>query len=289
MCVRHGRWHSNFVWHPGSECRPQPTVLSNHFGATFVSLPYNRTATGLLSSSAFSVVPVANVLACRRSLPLATPRAGSSSLFTSLSPFNRVSWQHTVRLGQLSALPHPTPSLASSCFSWLLSVAAYHLPRSPCHMRHMKQTRRVAVDNPIPDLSLTANPRTGSACTYCRTYQQSATRSNLLLSVTPAVDSSVSHPSHDQPCSTSSHRRCQPPAGHTAASPPRLHTSITGAPFRSTTVYTSPFPQSQPSSRFPPHILSAYHPLHPSSQRPRSSSPIPFQSLTYLLPNFLSH
>jgi hypothetical protein len=29
MYVRHGRWHSNFVWHPGSECRTQPTVISN--------------------------------------------------------------------------------------------------------------------------------------------------------------------------------------------------------------------------------------------------------------------
>jgi hypothetical protein len=29
MYVRHGRWHSSFVWHPGSECRTQPTVISN--------------------------------------------------------------------------------------------------------------------------------------------------------------------------------------------------------------------------------------------------------------------
>jgi hypothetical protein len=28
-----GRWHSNFVWHPGSECRTQPTVISNPFRA----------------------------------------------------------------------------------------------------------------------------------------------------------------------------------------------------------------------------------------------------------------
>jgi hypothetical protein len=33
MCVRHGRWHSNFVWHPGSECRSQPTVISNPLSA----------------------------------------------------------------------------------------------------------------------------------------------------------------------------------------------------------------------------------------------------------------
>jgi hypothetical protein len=33
MHVSNGRWHSNFVWHPGSECRTQPTVISNPFRA----------------------------------------------------------------------------------------------------------------------------------------------------------------------------------------------------------------------------------------------------------------
>jgi hypothetical protein len=28
-----GRWHSNSAWHPGSECRTQPTVISNPFRA----------------------------------------------------------------------------------------------------------------------------------------------------------------------------------------------------------------------------------------------------------------
>jgi hypothetical protein len=102
--------------------------------------------------------------------------------------------------------------------------------------------------------------------------------------VTPVVDSSATDPSHDQPCSTSSHRRCLPPAGHTAISPPRLHTTLTGAPFRSTTVFTSLFPQSQPSSCCPSHLLSAYHPLHPRSQRPRSSSPIPYKVLLFCIP-----
>jgi hypothetical protein len=79
----------------------------------FALLPHSD---GLLSNSASSVVPVANVLACRRSLPPAKRRAGLSSIPTSLSPFNRVSRQHTVQLGQLPASPYPTPSLASSCF-----------------------------------------------------------------------------------------------------------------------------------------------------------------------------
>jgi hypothetical protein len=125
---------------------------------------------GLLSNSAISVVPVANVLACRHSFPPAKRRAGSSSIPTSLSPFNRVSLQHTDRLGQLSASPDPTPPLASSCFSWLLSVAACHLPKSPCRMRHMEPTRRVAVDSLIPSVPLAANPRIGSACACCRAY-----------------------------------------------------------------------------------------------------------------------
>jgi hypothetical protein len=156
-----------------------------------------------------------------------------------------------------------TPSLTSFCFLWLLSIATYRLPKSPCHMRHMEQTRRVAVDNLVLDVSLAANPCSGSACACCRAYSLHAIHSNLLPPVTPTVDSSAIHPLHNQPCSTSSHRRCWPPAGHTAASPPRLPTTLTGAPFRSTTVYMFAFPQSQPSSRFPPHLLSAYHPLHP--------------------------
>jgi hypothetical protein len=161
ICVSHGRWHSNFVWHPDSVCRAQHTVLFQSLPRKFVSLPYSRTATGHLSSSAFSVVPVANVLACRHSLPPATPRAGSSSLLTSLSRITRGILQHIVRLGQLYALLDPTPPLASLCFSWLLSIAAHRLPKSPCHMRHMEQTRRVAVDNLVSSASLAAYPRTG--------------------------------------------------------------------------------------------------------------------------------
>jgi hypothetical protein len=151
-------------------------------------------------------------------------------------------------------------------------------------MWHIKQTRRVAVDNLVPDVSLAAIPRTGSACAFCRAYSLHAIHSFLLPPVSPVVDSSATDPSHDQPCSTSSHRRCLPPAGHTAVSPPRLHTTLTGAPFRTTTVFTSPFPQSQPSSCCPSHLLSAYHPLHPRSQRPRSSSPIPYKVLLFCIP-----
>jgi hypothetical protein len=151
-------------------------------------------------------------------------------------------------------------------------------------MRHIEQTRRVAVDNLIPDFSLAANPRTGSACASSRTYQQYAIHSFLLPSVTPRLESSATLPSHDQLCSTSSHHRCWPPAGHTGASPPRLPTNLTGAPVRSTTVYTSALPQSQPSSRFPSHLLIACHPLHPSSQQARSSSPIPYKVLLICFP-----
>jgi hypothetical protein len=151
-------------------------------------------------------------------------------------------------------------------------------------MWHIKQTRRVAVDNLVPDVSLAAIPRTGSACACCRAYSLHAIDPSLLPPVTPTVDSSAIHPLHNQPCSTASHRRCLPPAGHTAVSPPRLHTTLTGAPFRSTTVYTSLFPQSQPSSCCPSHLLSANHHLHPSSQRPRSSSPIPYKVLLFCIP-----
>jgi hypothetical protein len=146
----------------------------------------------------------------------------------------------------------------------------------------MEQTRRVAVDNPIRDVSLAANPRTGSACACCRAYHQFPIPSLLLPPVSPVVDSSAIHPLHDQQCSTYSHYRCWPPAGHTAAPPPRLHTTLTGAPFRSTIIYMSP--QSQPSSRFPSHLLIAYHPLPASSQRPRSSSPIPYKVLLFCIP-----
>jgi hypothetical protein len=249
------------------------------FSRKTVSFLYSRTATGLLSNIASSVVPVHCVPACRHSFPPAKRRAGPSSIPTSLSRSTRVSRQHTVRLGRLSALPDPTPSLASSCFPWPLPVAIYRLLKSPCRMRHMEQTRHVALDNLFPKAPLDANPRIGSACACCRAYHQFPIPSLLLPPVSPAVDSSAIHPLHNQPCSTSSHHRCWPPAGHTAPSPPRLHTTLTGAPFRSTNVYTSAFPQSQPSSRFPSQLLSAYHPLHPSSQRPRSSSPILFKVL----------
>jgi hypothetical protein len=47
----HGRWHSNFAWHPGSECQTQPIVISDPFRAKFVSfftpaqrLGFSRTA-----------------------------------------------------------------------------------------------------------------------------------------------------------------------------------------------------------------------------------------------------
>jgi hypothetical protein len=102
--------------------------------------------------------------------------------------------------------------------------------------------------------------------------------------VTPTADSSVTHPSCDELFSTFSHCRCWPPSGHTAASPPRLHTTLTGAPFRTTTVFTSPFPQSQPSSRFPSHLLIAHHPLLSSSQQARSSSPFLFKVLLFCIP-----
>jgi hypothetical protein len=151
-------------------------------------------------------------------------------------------------------------------------------------MRHMEPTRRVAVGSPIPSVPLAANPRIGSACACCRAYSLHAINSFLIPSATPKVDSSATHPSRDQPCTTSSHRRCQPPAGHTAVSPPRLHTTLTGAPFRSATDCLSPFPQSQPSSRFPSQLLIAYHPLPASSQRARSSSPVPCKVLLLCIP-----
>jgi hypothetical protein len=259
---------------------PSFPIPQTHF-CLFALLPHSD---GLLSNSASSVVPVANVLFCRRSFPPAKRRAGPSSIPTCLARSTRVSRQHTVRLGQLSASPYPTPSLASSCFPWPLPVAARHLPKSPCRMRHMELSRRVALDNLFPKAPLAAIPRTGSACASSRAYQQYAINSFLLPSVTPRVDSNAIHPSHDQLCSTFSHHRSWPPAGHTAASPPRLHTSPTGAPFRSNTVFIYPFPQSQPSSRFPSHLLIAYHPLHPSSRRPRSSSPIPYKVLLFCIP-----
>jgi hypothetical protein len=123
-----GRWHSNFAWHPGSECRTQPTVISNPFRA-MLFICYTPAQRLGFSRTAPSVVPVFCVLACRRSLPPATPRAGSSSLLTSLARSTRVSRQHTVRLGRLSALPDPTPTFASSCFPWPLPVAIYRLPK----------------------------------------------------------------------------------------------------------------------------------------------------------------
>jgi hypothetical protein len=186
-------------------------------------------------------------------------------------------------------MPDPTPPLASSCFPWPLSIAAYHLLIFFCRMWPTEQSRRIAVDNLVPQVLRAANPRTGSACASSRTYEQYATRSNLLLSVTPTADSSVTNPLRNQPCSTSSLCRCLPPSGHSAASPPRLHTPLTGAPFRSTTVYTSALPQSQSSTRFPSHLLIAYHPLHPSSRQERSSSPFFLKVLLLCcLPSFRS-
>jgi hypothetical protein len=165
-------------------------------------------------------------------------------------------------------------------------------------MRHMEQTRRVAVDSLVPSVPLAAYPRTGSSCACCCAYSLHAINSFLLPPGTPRADSSVTHPSHDQLCSTSIHSRRWQPAGHTAASPSRLHTSLTGAPFCSTAIFTSALPQSQPSSRFPSYLLSAYHPLHPlipattqfvphSFSKPYfSASHFPL-ALTLWSPNFL--
>jgi hypothetical protein len=136
----------------------------------------------------------------------------------------------------------------------------------------------------FPAFRFLPNPPTGSACACCRAYSLHAIHSFLLPPETPDVDSSVTNPLHDQLCSTSSHYRCWPPAGHTAAPPPRLHTFLTGASFRSTTVYMFAFPQSQPSSRFPSQLLIAYHPLPASSKQERSSSPFLFKVLLLCIP-----
>jgi hypothetical protein len=122
---------------------------------------YSGTATGHLSNSASSVVPVLCVPACRHSFPPAKRRASLSSIPTSLSRSTRVSRQHTVRLGRLSALPDPATDLASSCFPWPLPVAAHRLPKLSCRMPPMEQSRRVAVDNLVSSVSLAAYPRTG--------------------------------------------------------------------------------------------------------------------------------
>jgi hypothetical protein len=68
------------------------------------------------------------------------------------------------RLGFLSHQPlsrHPR-------FTAAHSRAAHRLPESPSRMRHMEQTRRVAGDNLVPDVLLSASPCTGSACACCR-------------------------------------------------------------------------------------------------------------------------
>jgi hypothetical protein len=144
--------------------RRVPNSTHRHFQSIsrkIVFLLSSHTATGLLSNSAFSVVHFANVHACITSLQPAKPRAGSSSLPASLSRSARVSRQHTVRLGRLSALPYPAPSLVSSCFPWPLPVATYRLSKSSCRVRHMEQTRRAAGSNLVPSVSLAAYLRTG--------------------------------------------------------------------------------------------------------------------------------
>jgi hypothetical protein len=148
----------------------------------------------------------------------------------------------------------------------------------------MEQTRRVAVDSLVPSVPLAAYPRTGSSCACCCAYSLHAINSFLLPPGTPRADSSVTHPSHDQLCSTSIHSRRWQPAGHTAASPSRLHTSLTGAPFCSTAIFTSALPQSQPSSRFPSYLLSAYHPLHPLIPETTQFVPIIFKVLLLCFP-----
>jgi hypothetical protein len=257
------------------------------FSRKFVSFLSSRTATGLPSKSAFSGVPVANVLACRHSFSSAKRRAGSSLPLTSLSCVTRVSWQHTARLGQLSPVPDPNPSLVSFCFPWLLPIATYRLPKSPCRMRHMEQSRRVAVDNLVPDVSLAAYPRTGRAWACTRTYALHAIDSFLLLPMTPRLDSSVTNPFHNQLCSTPSHHRCWPPAGRRPASPPRLRTSLTGAHFAPPPFTRLPFRNRslRPASR---HIFSALTILstpHPSKNavRPHSFSKSYFSASQYPL------
>jgi hypothetical protein len=151
--------------------------------------------------------------------------------------------RHPAFHGRSQSLYIASPNHPAACGTWSRLV----VPRwQPCSQ----------------NVPVAANPRTGSACTCRRAYSLHAINSFLLPPVSPVVDSSAIHPLHNQPCSTASHRRCWPPAGHTAASLPRLLTTLTGAPFRSTTIYIYLFPQSQPSSRFPSHLLIAHHPLH---------------------------
>jgi hypothetical protein len=108
MHVPHGRWHLNFVWNPESDRQTQPIVASIPFLAKlFLSFPPAQRLG--FSQTAPSVVPVICVLACRHSFPPAKRRAGPSSIPTCLARSTRVSRQHTVRLGDQSALPYPAP------------------------------------------------------------------------------------------------------------------------------------------------------------------------------------
>jgi hypothetical protein len=75
--LHHSSASAHTPWALAFELRLEPRERSpnsayrrfHSFPRSVVYLLYSRTATGLLSNSAFSVVPIANVHACRHSLP----------------------------------------------------------------------------------------------------------------------------------------------------------------------------------------------------------------------------
>jgi hypothetical protein len=136
-----------------------PILAHRHFQSISrktISLLYYRTATGLLSNSAFSVVPVANVLACRRSLPPATPRPGLAFFLTSLSRVTLVSRQHTVVL-HIASPNHP-----AACGTWSRLVVSRATISFPTFYSLLVPVRALLA------LAVAPTNNTPSVLFYCR-------------------------------------------------------------------------------------------------------------------------
>jgi hypothetical protein len=143
MHVPHGRWHSNFAWHPGSECQTQPIVASIPFLAKlFLSFPpaqrlgFSQTAP--LQSCLSSVCLPADTAfrprnaepAYRRFLPasLAPPAFHGSTLSGSAGCLQcqniLLLSRHSASYGCSQSLHIASPYHPAACGTWSRLVAS---------------------------------------------------------------------------------------------------------------------------------------------------------------------
>jgi hypothetical protein len=288
MHIPHGRWHSNFAWHPGSECQTHPTVIFNPFRAMLFicytpaqRLGFSRTAPyqwclSLMYSPADAAYSPRNAEPARLHF---LPASLAPPAFHGGTPSGWAGCLHCQILLLLSR--HPTfhgcsqslhiasPDHPAACGTWSrLIVSRWTILFPTFHLLPIRQSALLA-------LAIGPTHCTPSILFYCCPGHPEPTQVSLTLHMTSCARPPFILAAGHQRGTLPLHRRAcihLPPAPHFAPPPERIYLSAIAA--------FVPLPAT-PSQRLP-----SSPPLIPASTQ---FVPIPFQSLTSLLPNFLSH